>query len=293
MSQPVALLVNPSAGGGRALRLLGSVERELARLELAVTVERTASLEHGRRLAVAAADRGDTVVTLSGDGLLGAVAGALAGREDAVIGVLPGGRGNDFARSCGIPADPVAACAVIAGGTARPIDLGELDGRTFIGIATVGYDSDANRIANAASPRLGRLVYAYAGVRALAGWQPPDFTVTVDGGEPRRLTAWTVAAANTKAYGGGMFLAPDAEPDDGALDVVIYAPPSKRTFLRCLPSVFRGTHVALSFVDVLRGSEIRIEADRPFTVYADGDPLGELPATIRTLPGAVRVLLPA
>jgi YegS/Rv2252/BmrU family lipid kinase len=292
MPHPVALLVNPSAGGGRALRVLPSVEAELTRLGVEHRVQRTRSLTHAQELASAAADAGDIVVTLSGDGLIGAVAGALRGREDAVMGVLPGGRGNDFARVSGIPLDPVAACAVIATGTPRPVDVGDVGGRTFVGIASLGFDSVANRIANEAPSRLGPLVYAYGALRALATWRPATFDVAVDR-DRRTFSGWTVAAANNRAYGGGMLLAPDARLDDGELDVVLVAPRSRRQFVRCLPMVFKGTHVELESVTVLRGREVRITADRPFDVYADGDPIGELPVTIRAVPGAITVLLPA
>jgi YegS/Rv2252/BmrU family lipid kinase len=280
MPRPVALLVNPSAGGGRALRALPAVEVELARLGVAFHVERTRSLAHAQELATAAADVGETVVTLSGDGLLGAVAGALRGR------------GNDFARVCGIPREAVAACAVIATGVARPVDVGDVGGRTFVGIASLGFDSVANRIANEAPSRLGPLVYAYGALRALATWRAATFEVAVDR-DRRTFTGWTVAAANNKAYGGGMHLAPDARLDDGELDVVLVAPSSRVDFLRRLPMVFKGTHVGLPSVTVLRGREVTVSADRPFVVYADGDPIGELPVTIKAVPGAIRVLLPA
>ena len=288
----VVLIVNPSAGGGRAARLVPAVEAALAGHGLRARTERTRSLEHARELAVSAHTAGELPVTLSGDGLVGCVAGALSGRPGATMGVLPGGRGNDFARVSGIPRDPVGACAVIASGVPQPVDLGEVDGRPFVGIASLGFDSDANRIANAAPARLGTLVYAYGALRALAGWQHAAFSVTVDG-QRREFTGWSVAAANTKAYGGGMYLAPDAELDDGRLDVVLCRASSRLTFLRMLPRVFRGTHVRDPRFEVLRGREVRVAADRPFTVYADGDPIGELPVTISCRPAAVQVLLPA
>jgi YegS/Rv2252/BmrU family lipid kinase len=249
-------------------------------------------MEHARELAVAAHTAGELPVTLSGDGLVGLVAGALAGRPGAVMGVLPGGRGNDFARVAGIPADPVRACAVLADGIARPVDLGDVDGRPFVGIASLGFDSDANRIANGAPARLGTLVYAYGALRAFVSWRHAAFSVTVDG-ERRDFTGWSVAAANTKAYGGGMYLAPDAELDDGRLDVVMCRASSRLTFLRMLPRVFRGTHVRDPRFEVVRGREVRVSADRPFVVYADGDPIGELPVHITCRPAAIRVLLPA
>jgi len=115
--------------------------------------------------------------------------------------------------------------------------------------------------------------------------------VTVDG-TAHSFIGWSVVAANSKAYGGGMFMAPGAELDDGLLDVVLSAETSKPTFLRNLPKVFKGDHVHEPYITVLRGAEVRIDADRPFTVYADGDPIGELPVTVRAVPAALRVLLP-
>jgi len=295
----IALIVNPSAGGGRALKALPKVEAELRRLGLEHRVERTASVRHARELAAAAASAGEIAVPLSGDGLVGAVASALREHPDAVMGVLPGGRGNDFARVAGIPRDPVAACAILATGVPTPIDVGEVvsgggadPGQTFVGIASLGFDSEANRLANEAPSVLGQMVYAYAGLRAMVTWRAATFEVTVDR-ERRTFQGWTVAAANAKAYGGGMFLAPDAELDDGLLDVVMVRPRSRRDFVAGLREVFKGTHLQREGISVVRGAEVRVAADRPFTVYADGDPIGELPVTIRAIPGAIRVLLPA
>jgi len=291
MDRDACLLVNPSAGGGRAERVLPEVEAELRRLNVAFRTERTRSLEHAGELTAEAVQRGEAVVTLSGDGLIGHVVGVLRLHPGALLGVLPGGRGNDFARVLGIPLDPVPACRVLADGEARDLDIGEVDGRSFIGIASLGFDSDANRIANEAPARLGSLVYAYGALRALIAWKPATFTVETTA-ETRTFAGWSVAAANSKAYGGGMFVAPDAELDDGLLDVVLSSESTKRKFLRVLPKVFKGTHVEEDNVTVLRSETVRVSADRPFTVYADGDPIGELPATIRAVPGALKVLCP-
>ena len=176
----ICLVVNPSAGGGRAGRTLPDVIAELTRRGIEHRVEATRSLEHAKELALAAAAAGETTVTLGGDGLIGAVADALK-HSDGVLGLLPGGRGNDFARVLKIPLDPVAACAVIAGNVVRELDLGEVNSRTFISIASCGFDSDANRIANETRLVRGNLVYAYGALRALAGWRPAQFEISVDG----------------------------------------------------------------------------------------------------------------
>jgi YegS/Rv2252/BmrU family lipid kinase len=295
VSDQVCLIVNPVAGGGRAGRVAPAVERALAGHGLTVRREDTRDLEHARALAREAAVRGETVVALSGDGMAGAVADVLRAYPDAVMGVLPGGRGNDFARVLGIPADPVAACAVIAHGTPCAIDLGEVNGRAFVGIASAGFDSDANRIANEAPSRLGNLVYAYGALRALLSWHAARFDVELVPGDSPSLTfsGYTIAAANSGVYGGGMRLAPHARLDDGLLDIIAIEDVSKLRFLANLPKVFKGTHVRLPSVKVLRAAEVTISADRPFTLYADGDPIAELPVRVRALPGAVRVLMPA
>jgi YegS/Rv2252/BmrU family lipid kinase len=288
----LAVIVNPAAGGGRAGRALDGVRTALDRLGLEYHVEATRGLDHARELARAAAGAGETAVAFGGDGLIGAVADALRG-SDGRLGVLPGGRGNDFARALGIPLDPRAACEVLATGATRSLDLGEVNGRTFVGIASCGIDADANRIANRTSLVRGNFVYTYAALRALAQWQPATFTITLDGGRPHTITGYTIAAANSTSYGGGMRLAPTARLDDGLLEIVVIAQMSKLRLLSLLPTVFWGGHVGHAGVEILQGRSIEIAASRPLEVYADGDPIAELPAVVRALPGAVRALVPA
>lgn len=292
MDRDVALLCNPSAGGGRARRVLPDVEAALRSAGVAFHTEVTRGLEHGRELAAAAAGAGEAVVTLSGDGLVGAVAGVLRGHPDALLGVLPGGRGNDLARALRIPTDLAAACAVVATGTPRAIDVGDVRGRTFVGIGSLGIDAAANRIANDAPRWLGGSVYLYAALRALVAWKPATFELRLDG-EPLTVTGYSVSACNSPCYGGGMMLAPGARLDDGRFDVVVISSLSKPRFLATLPKVFKGTHVRHPAVSIRRARELVVDADRPLTLYADGDPIGATPVTIRVVPGAVRVIVPA
>jgi YegS/Rv2252/BmrU family lipid kinase len=302
VSAPICLVVNPAAGGGRSGRLAPGVERALRAHGLTVRRADTRDLEHARALAAEAAGAGETVVALSGDGLIGALADALRLLPGAVLGIVPGGRGNDLARVLGIPDDTNAAVAVIAAGHTQALDLGLVDsddsaagGRAFVGIASAGFDSDANRIANEAPAWLGGLVYVYGALRALAAWRPARFELELDPpSEPRSFTAFSIGACNSRTYGGGMRAAPDAMLDDGLLDIVVCESVSKLTFLtRILPKVFKGTHVHEPSVHVFRARELALSADRPFTMYADGDPIGELPVRVRALPGAVTMLTPA
>ena len=292
MARRVSLIVNPHAGGGRAAAALPAVQAALSDRGVAWHAEPTTSLEHARELARAACAEGEVAVTLSGDGMVGAVAGELQG-TNGVLGVLPGGRGNDFMRTLGIPHDIAAGCEVIASGAERMIDVGEVDGRPFIGIASCGFDSEANKIANETTLVQGNLVYTYAALRALAAWTPARFELDIDGRERIAFPGFSVGACNTKAYGGGMFVAPEAELDDGLLDLVMYSRGTKRRFLLNLTKCFQGRLQESPSVQVVRAREVRISADRPFTMYADGDPIADLPATVRVHHRALRVLAPA
>ena len=252
---------------------------------------RTESLEHGIAEARQAAEEGEIPVVMSGDGLVGQVGGVLA-ETDATMGIIPGGRGNDLARVLGIPLEPTGAVAALANGNTKQIDVGEVNGRRFLCVASCGFDSDANRIANEAHLVKGNLVYAYAAFRALVAWRPARFTIVLDEGEPIEFEGYSVAAGNSRAFGGGMFIAPHAELDDGKLDVVTVSEVGKLRYLKGLPKAFKGTHLENDEVTERRAATVEIRADRDFAVYADGEHLTDLPATLRVLPAALRVIAP-
>jgi YegS/Rv2252/BmrU family lipid kinase len=231
------------------------------------------------------------VAALGGDGLLRPLAGALK-HTAAAVALVPSGRGNDLARVLGIPCDPREAARVAVQGGERLLDVASVDGTPFMGIASFGFDSDANRIANEAKLVRGDAVYLYAALRALAAWKPAAFTVTVDG-RPHEVTGYSVVAGNSKAYGGGMFVLPQAELDDGELDVLLTRACPKLTFLRELPKVFKGKHLDSPYVSFLRGKVIEVGSDRPFVIYADGDPIGATPATMRVERRCLRVIVPS
>jgi YegS/Rv2252/BmrU family lipid kinase len=288
---PLALLVNPSSAGGKTLRLLPRVEAALDARRAVFRVQRTKGLEHGVEQALLAIEAGELPVVMSGDGLVGAVGGAMAG-SDTALGIVPGGRGNDLARVLEIPSDPEQAVATLFSGHSRRIDVGEVNGRRFLGIASVGFDSEANRRANESRLLRGSLVYAYAAIRTLWSWKPARFTIQANG-ERTRLSGYTIAVANSKAYGGGMYVAPDAELDDGEFDIVAIGEVGKLRFASNLPKVFKGTHVEAEEIQVFRAKRLELSASKPFAVYADGEHLTDLPASLRVLPRALSVLVPA
>jgi YegS/Rv2252/BmrU family lipid kinase len=287
---PLTLLVNPVSAHGRTLKLLPVIEAELDALRIPFRVERTRGLEDGAERALRAVEADEVPVVISGDGLLGAVGGAMAGSETP-LGIVPGGRGNDLARVLGIPDDPIEAAAVLAAGESRRIDVGEANGKRFLGIVSVGFDSEANRLANETNFMRGNLVYAYAAIRTLLGWKPGRFTIRV-GEERTRISGYSVSVANSRAFGGGMFIAPNAALDDGEFDIVTVGEVSRLRFVGNLPKVFKGTHVDEDEVRVFRAAQLELSASRPFPVYADGEHLTDLPASLRVIPRALSVLVP-
>ena len=290
----VLLVHNPTAGGGRARRVVPKVAARLAADGVEADQYQTLSLTDARLAACEAAGSFDAVVAVGGDGTVGACAAGLADAGPgaiAALGVVPGGGGNDAARSLGLPADdPLAAAALLPRLRRRPADLDSVAGREYLNVAGAGFDSEVNRIAN---QRLGwagnRPRYVGAVLAELVVGRTAQFRLSLDGEvtEPR---GWLVAVANGPSYGGGMLVAPRASLADGLLEVIVIADIGKLEFLRTFPKVFSGRHVEHPAVAVHRAARVDLAADRPLAVYADGEPAGTLPATFEVRPAAVTVL---
>lgn len=285
-------VVNPAAGSDPAAKLI-PVARRLREAGAEVAVEYSRSLEHAADLARDAAKKGDVVIAAGGDGMVGGLAGALAG-TDAVLGILPAGRGNDFARQLALPEDPESLADLLLSAEPRTIDAIEVSAaggstRVVVGSVYGGVDSVANAHINRLTRLPGSLAYYLGPLRAIATWRAVSYRITVDG-ETREERGYTVVAANSGYYGYGLHVAPDAAIDDGLLDVVIIRHAPRRLFFAVMRELPHGTHVRRPQIEVLRGREIRLEADREIPVGGDGELLGMLPATIRVLPGALRVI---
>jgi diacylglycerol kinase (ATP) len=280
-------VVNPVAGGGPAAALL-QVTRLLREAGDEVRVEYSRGLAHAAELAREAAGRGDVVVSVGGDGMVGSLAGALAG-TDGVLGIVPAGRGNDFAHQLGLPVEPEPVAAMLRDGVAEDIDVIEANGTVVAGSIYMGVDAVANQYINRMRWLPGRMAYYLGPLRAVLGWRPAAYRITVDGAE-RAERGYTVVAANCGFYGYGRHVAPQARMDDGMLDVVIIRHSPKRLFFTLMNELAHGTHVRRPEVEVLRGREVEVSADRTLPYGGDGELIGELPVSIKLRPGALRVL---
>jgi diacylglycerol kinase (ATP) len=292
-------VVNPAAGRRRARQRLPVLVDALAHRELDVEVRVSRDPDDMVAIAQAAFAAGRGVVACGGDGTVSALAG-VAAAADGVLGILPVGSGNDFARQLDIPRDDIrAAVAVLATGQVRRVDLGHArtaDGteRWFTTVANAGFDAEANRWANGVTWTTGTPLYVLAVLRTLVRYRPRPFRITIDD-ETVDIDAWLVAVGNTRTYAGGMMITPRADVHDGLLDVCVVGPVRRAGFLRTFPKVFRGTHVQHPMVSTWRARRVAVESRDPGAareLWGSGERIGLLPATITPAADALAVMVP-
>ena len=228
--------------------------------------------------------------------MLSSLAGEVS-RRGGTLGIVPAGRGNDFARMLGLPSDPEAQADVLLAGRERTVDLISYGDRVLAGSVYAGVDARAAEIVDRARfvPKFAQ--YPLAAVRSLATYTPARYHLTIDG-TAHEIEGATVVVANSGYYGSGMKIAPAAVLDDGLLDVIVIEASSRLRLVRALPTVYDGGHVDRDEVHVFTGRSITLAADsrRPVPVGGDGEGLGVLPATssvpatVAVLPGALNVI---
>ncbi|MFE7744650.1 YegS/Rv2252/BmrU family lipid kinase [Nocardia sp. NPDC057455] len=248
----------------------------------------------------------DAVVCIGGDGLINVTLAAVA-ETGVALGMIPAGTGNDLARELGVPTDdPVAAAALVLRGRTRTIDLGRIESSEppmwFATVAGTGFDARVTLRANDMRWPTGRLRYTVAALAEISGRFTVPYRVELvdavtDGltnpgaGSVLETEAVMVAVGNTRTYGGGMLICPDAIMDDGLLDLTVVGALSRGEMLRLLPALSAGRRQNHPEVKQFRAAAVTLTAaGAPAT--ADGEPAGTLPITIRAVPAALTVLVP-
>lgn len=231
----------------------------------------------------------ERIIAVGGDGTIREVASAIAGAR-CKFGIVPCGTGNDFARTLGLPLSIEELVPALTGNHTITADIGLVNGEYFVNVAGAGIDAcivdEVNRskvIVN------GTVTYLAAAVKMLLRYDSPMMRVTIDGREIRGRTL-VVAVGNGKYYGGGIKMTPGALVDDGKFHVVVARDICRLEAFRLLPLTYSGRHVLNPKVGVYTGSEVRVEADRPLSVQADGTVVGGVPATFKLVPGALKIL---
>ncbi|MEV7174801.1 diacylglycerol kinase [Streptomyces sp. NPDC093224] len=295
MSHEVTLFVNPTAGRGRGAHAAQPAASALRDAGFSVrTVVGTDARDALARLRTAVGEGAGAVVAVGGDGMVSLALQALAGTS-VPLGVVAVGTGNDFARATGLPVrEPAragrAAAEALKEGRTRAVDLGRVGSSWYGTVLCSGFDSRVNDRGNRMRLPAGRFKYDLAMIAELAAFRPFPYRITLDDGPVIETEATLVAVGNGSSYGGGMRICPDAVPDDGLFDVTVVGDCSRATLLRVFPQVYRGGHVGHPKVTVHRARTVTLDAPG-LTAYADGEPLGALPAVAECVPGAVRLLV--
>lgn len=289
------VVLNPTAGRGAAARVRPLVSRELAGVRHVVA--ETGARGEAAQLAEAAAREGwPAIVAVGGDGTVHEVVNGLmraAGDgASAALGIVPVGSGNDFAKLAGVPSDPAQALRRIAGGSARAVDVGSVNGRWFSNGVGIGLDA---RVAIEVDRRRrfrGLAMYMHALANVLRVYTPPRMRVEIDGQPAGDGPMTLVTVGNGGRHGGGFWICPDARLDDGVLDVCMCDGLGTLGILRFLPRVLRGTHTGASCVRMRQARAIRVTSPDPLPVHADGEIVADdaREVSIAIHPGRLRVL---
>jgi diacylglycerol kinase (ATP) len=293
----VTVLTNPASGHGNAPH---AAEKAIARLQhrdVDVIEIVGADAEHARHLVDEALNRGtDALVVAGGDGVISDALQALAG-TGIPLGIVPAGTGNDHAREFGLPTkDPKAAADIIADGWTETVDLGRIRDRGglvkwFGTVAAAGFDSLVTDRANRMRWPHGRMRYNLAMLAELSQLRPLPFRLVLDGNREIDADLTLVAIGNTRSYGGGMLICPDADHADGQLDITMVGSTSRVRLIRLFPTVFKGAHVDLDEVSTARAKSVDVESPG-ISAYADGEYACQLPAETSAIPDALQILRP-
>ena len=290
------IVANPVSGKGRSLDLSDRTGRLLTSANVPNEVLYTTRAGEAEDLARRAVDEGAVgALACGGDGTLHEVINGIMSHPqgpDVTVGVIPAGRCNDFAAAMGLPKDPNGVAELIVEGNFRRIDLGLVGGRYFATVATLGFDSAVSQyVADGHVPRFlsGTPSYVYAILLQLLRYK--DASVRLEGEDFEYSgRIFLAATANTAQYGGNMKIAPGATPDDGALDVCLVKSVSRWEVVMMVPRVFSGGHLANPAVSMHRVKRLKIDADTPMPVWADGERVAETPTEIVVAPGALNFL---
>jgi len=295
------VLVNPAAGGGRGARALPLLQSFAAGKGWNADFRRTESPEDLTLQARAAAMEGrERILVLGGDGTFQVLLNALAGCPQVVLGIIPCGGGNDLAIALGLPLNPVRAAGIHLEGEARWMDAARVrtadgTGRLYTGGGGVGLDAEAAHHAGGVYRNLrGRTRYLLSAIRALIGFHAMHMRVEIRSGNPSMLDerALVVAVLNTPSYGAGLRIAPEAQTDDGKLDLILLGDLSFLQILGVLLGLALRGELRTKKVQRFRVEHVRIETERPCPFHGDGEMIGMTPVEIEVVPRALQILCP-
>lgn len=274
------LIFNPTAGAGRSIKALQSVEQKLTDHNIKYEVVSTQYKGHALELAKQAIGKGYIgIISVGGDGTLLEVAEGLYGSSET-LGVIPAGTGNDFRQAIGVPRDPVEALDIILKGYRMSVDIGLLNGeKCFLNVAGTGFDVDVIKNTNRVRRFLtGGAAYYLGIVLSIFRYKNANIRITMNGQTYER-TVLLIAIANGKSFAGGLQIGPDASVTDGLFNVVIINRLPKWRILIELPKLQRGELDKMTTVEQFTCSNLKISSDHCHRFNLDGEIYGQTPTS--------------
>lgn len=277
------VVVNPKAGVGAAASLATQIVGFLQSRSISYRMISPNSAVETNLLVREALQKKEVTKLLSvgGDGLFHLLL-QLAIEFKVPLAIAPGGTGNDFYRTLGwFESDLTEYLDHLISIEPSLVDVGVVDGEYFGAVLSSGFDSVVNERANKLRWPKGPAKYNAAIVLEFPKFQAIDFKIYADE-KILEVEAMLIAIGNGNSYGGGMQVCPDADLQDGLLDIMILHPVSKIEFIKVFPTVYKGTHIEHPQVEVIRAKRVRIESSA--IAYADGERIGQLPVQVESLP---------
>ena len=287
------LIANPTSGNGKGSAYLDCVTRELTARGADFSVKKTQRVGHATELAKEAVAEGfDVIVAVGGDGTLRETALGVV-HTDRILGFLPCGSGNDYARPLGIPTDPIPALDILLNGENRVVDAGDANGNLFFNVAGFGFDVDVLDYTEEFKHKCksGKTAYRLGCLKAVLGLKLRRTTLTFPDGSIERNVLMAAAGVGTH-FGSGMMVLPESEMSDGLLDVCIAHDVSRLKLLSLLPKFIKGRHVGLPCITYRKTTEVSVVCDPVSRIEVDGERMDGTPVTFRVLPGAITVRAP-
>jgi YegS/Rv2252/BmrU family lipid kinase len=286
-------IVNPLAGHGKYRKTINSIQKALSDSGLKYDIEVPQHSEETISIAKKAAENHDVVVAAGGDGTINAVLNGIIGTQ-AMLGIIPIGTGNGIAREFDLPSDPEEIYQILTSGHTRSVDVGEVNGRYFLGTAGLGFDALISKFTQTKrGPLRGMWLYFFAGFVMFLNYTPKEVNLKING-KSINVIPLIITIANVKRYGGRALVAPDAKPDDGLFDVCIIREMSALRLLLNISKLFNGNHIYMPEVAIYRGNEVSISvSDIVVPIHVDGESIGSYSQLDFSLvPKAVKVLVP-
>lgn len=269
----ILFIVNPIAGTDKAKKLIPFIKERMDKSSIAYSIITTNGPKDATALTIKGLEEGyDSIIAVGGDGTINEVAVGIIEKGYGTLGIIPGGTGNDLARSLNIPLDPEEALYSLLSGRKKFIDFGRVNGKYFLNVASIGLDAEiAKRTENVKKVIKGGLAYTISLIVTLIAYRAKRFTIELDD-ETIEADAMLTAIANGKYYGGGKKICPMALLDDGYFHVVIVKKLNKLKLLALFPLVFKGSHVKLTeLVKVYKSKNVKLKFDKEMLLNIDGE----------------------